>query len=93
MNTSKIISPQWVVDCIKEQKILDYTKYLLYTNQKKSQPAISFIKKKKEETEVISSNDCSMEDELSKGLKTINDGLKELNEQMRQNKGAQPSRI
>ena len=93
MNTSKIISPQWVVDCIKEQKILDYTKYLLYTNQKKSQPAISFIKKKKEETEVISSNDAGIEDQLSKELKVINDGLKELNEKMKQNIGAQPSPV
>lgn len=86
MNTSKIISPQWVVDCIKEQKTLDYTKYLLYTNQKKSQPPISFIKKNKEETEVINnSSKGGMECQLNKELKAINDGLKELNEKMRQN--------
>ncbi|XP_061388767.1 DNA repair protein Rev1 [Musca vetustissima] len=53
MDTSKIISPQWIVDCLKEKRILDYTKYLLYTNQKTSQPSISFaVKKKKEEPDI-----------------------------------------
>lgn len=50
MNTSKIISAKWVVDCLKEQKILDYTNYLLYTNQKTSQPRIMFTKTNKNET-------------------------------------------
>lgn len=57
MDTSKIVSPQWVVDCLKEKRILDYTKYLLYTNQKTSQPSISFaIKKKKEEPDISITN-------------------------------------
>ncbi|XP_037941744.1 DNA repair protein REV1 [Teleopsis dalmanni] len=44
MNTSKVIKPQWVVDCIKEKRILDYTPYLLCTNQKTSQPSLPFPK-------------------------------------------------
>lgn len=44
LTSSKIISPQWVVDCLKENRILDYSKYLLYTNCKISQPKIAFKK-------------------------------------------------
>ncbi|XP_065362220.1 DNA repair protein Rev1 [Calliphora vicina] len=85
MNTSKIISPQWVVDCIKEEKIIDYTKYLLYTNQKKSQPSISFIMKKKEEPNVsVISNTNEVDKQLQDNLKSINTGLQDLNAKMRQ---------
>lgn len=42
ITSAKIISAQWVVDCLKENKILDYAKYLLYTNCKTSQPKIGF---------------------------------------------------
>lgn len=45
ITSAKIISPQWIVDCLKEKKILDYTKYLLYTNCKTSQPKIGFMRK------------------------------------------------
>ncbi|XP_053686861.1 DNA repair protein Rev1 [Sabethes cyaneus] len=37
-----IISPQWVVDCIEKMSIVDYTKYLLYSNHKPSQPKLMF---------------------------------------------------
>lgn len=91
MNTSKIISAHWVVDCLKEQKILDYTRYLLYTNQKKSQPSICFIKQKKDEPDItmatnnITSIEASKnEQQLSDNLKSIKDGLFELNSKMRQ---------
>lgn len=53
MNTSKIISPQWVVDCVKEMRVLDYTRYLLYTNQNKSQPRLAFKKNKEINNESI----------------------------------------
>lgn len=39
-----IISPQWVVDCIAQMRILDYKTYLLYTNHKPSQPKLAFEK-------------------------------------------------
>lgn len=42
ITTAKIISPDWIVDCLKAKKILDYSKYLLYTNCKISQPKIVF---------------------------------------------------
>lgn len=42
ITSAKIISPQWVVDCLKANRILDYSNYLLYTNHKVSQPKIAF---------------------------------------------------
>lgn len=45
ITSAKIISPQWVVDCLKENRILDYAKYLLYTNSKVSQPKLMFTVK------------------------------------------------
>lgn len=45
ITSAKIIRPQWVVDCLRENRILDYSNYLLYTNCKVSQPRITFKKK------------------------------------------------
>lgn len=45
ITSAKIISPQWVVDCLTENRILDYAKYLLYTNCKVTQPKLSFVSK------------------------------------------------
>uniref|UniRef100_A0A182RZQ7 DNA repair protein REV1 n=1 Tax=Anopheles funestus TaxID=62324 RepID=A0A182RZQ7_ANOFN len=39
-----IISPRWVVDCLKEGRLLDYSKYLLYSQHKPSQPKLAFTK-------------------------------------------------
>ncbi|XP_053674481.1 DNA repair protein Rev1 [Anopheles nili] len=39
-----IISPRWVVDCLKQGKLLDYSRYLLYSQQKPSQPKLCFTK-------------------------------------------------
>lgn len=39
-----IISPRWVVDCIEQKRILDHSKYLLYSNHKPSQPKLVFGK-------------------------------------------------
>lgn len=40
--TETICKPDWIVDSIAQGKLLDYTKYLLYTHQTKQQPQISF---------------------------------------------------
>ncbi|XP_031634603.1 DNA repair protein REV1 [Contarinia nasturtii] len=45
ITTAKIISPQWICECIRMNKIIDYSNYLLYTNSKISQPKITFEKK------------------------------------------------
>nr|XP_016934993.1 DNA repair protein REV1 [Drosophila suzukii] len=75
MNLSKYISAKWVVDCLENGKILDYKPYLLYTNQKTSQPRLNFGK-----TSNSSVNESKMEvdppkDELQTNLGGI---LKEL---------------
>ncbi|XP_073836578.1 rev1 DNA directed polymerase isoform X2 [Musca autumnalis] len=76
MDTSKIISPQWVVDCLKEKRILDYSKYLLYTNQKTSQPSISFaIKKKKEEPDISIGQPGPSSSGANSALSTDSDSL------------------
>lgn len=43
-NTTHIIRPEWIVDCVKEKRILDYSNYLLYTNYKSTQPRLNFSK-------------------------------------------------
>lgn len=32
ISNCNIVSPQWIVDCLKEERIVDYSNYLLYTN-------------------------------------------------------------
>uniref|UniRef100_A0A6P4EKV4 DNA repair protein REV1 n=1 Tax=Drosophila rhopaloa TaxID=1041015 RepID=A0A6P4EKV4_DRORH len=46
MNLCKFISAKWVVDCLANKKVVDYKPYLLYTNQKTSQPRLNFGKPK-----------------------------------------------
>lgn len=41
LGKDKIINAQWIVDCLAEKRILDYSKYLLYTEKKTNQPKIS----------------------------------------------------
>ncbi|KAH8349817.1 hypothetical protein KR084_007757 [Drosophila pseudotakahashii] len=58
MNLSKFISAKWVVDCLEKGKIVDYKPYLLFTNQKTSQPRLNFGKKAEKDSTV---NDSTME--------------------------------
>lgn len=53
ITSAKIISPKWVVDCLKENRILDYSPYLLYTNHKTDQPKLAFKKDTKRANETI----------------------------------------
>uniref|UniRef100_A0A1A9WC86 DNA repair protein REV1 n=1 Tax=Glossina brevipalpis TaxID=37001 RepID=A0A1A9WC86_9MUSC len=84
LNTSKIISPQWVVDCVKEKRILDYSRYLLYTNQKTSQPSIDFSKTKKTDLVKQSSGTKAETKEIQNQLANIKKGLTELNAKIRE---------
>lgn len=53
LGKDKVIKADWIVDCLKENRILDYTNYLIYTNQKSSQPSLHvFAEKKVEKQEV-----------------------------------------
>lgn len=49
LNTDRIVSPKWISDSLQAGHLLDYTKYLLYTKQSKSQPKIQFKPKNKSE--------------------------------------------
>ena len=85
ITSAKIISPEWIVDCVKAMKILDYSKYLLYTNQKSDQPKISFpkcsssksddttneVKENKHETKNLM-NEVVANDTVATGLEIIN---------------------
>ncbi|XP_034105706.1 DNA repair protein Rev1 [Drosophila albomicans] len=74
MDTSKIISAQWVVDCVSESRVLDYKPYLLYTNQKTTQPRINFSKGKNNNS---TATDMDM-DETERLSKELGGVLKEL---------------
>lgn len=49
---NKIVKPEWIVDSIKANKLMNYSNYLLYTNQNRLQPKLNFerIDKNKIET-------------------------------------------
>ncbi|XP_063870475.1 DNA repair protein REV1-like isoform X3 [Scylla paramamosain] len=42
MNTERIVSPKWIINSIAAGHLLDYTKYILYGNQSRSQPRLQF---------------------------------------------------
>ncbi|KAG7176847.1 DNA repair protein REV1-like 1, partial [Homarus americanus] len=42
LNTNKIVSPKWITESLEAGHLLDYTKYILYTNQSRSQPKLPF---------------------------------------------------
>ena len=44
MDTSRIVKPDWVVESLKANKLLDFSNYLLYTDQSSVQPKLSFKK-------------------------------------------------
>lgn len=67
ITTAKIINPQWIVDCLKAKKILDYASYLLYTNCKISQPKIAFKENRIRiypDSTVEPSEECQINDEV-----------------------------
>lgn len=70
ITSAKIISPQWIVDCLKANKILDYSNYLLYTNCKVSQPKILF--KKKEEDVIVPEPVCEPNVEQAETKEELN---------------------
>lgn len=65
ITTAKIISPQWIVDCLNAKKILDYSNYLLYTNCKISQPKIAFKEDKVQITTATAESIGKTNDEVN----------------------------
>lgn len=83
ITTAKIISPTWIVDCIKEQRRLDYSSYLLYTNCKSDQPKISFIPLG-ETVATDSSNTAKPNDDKENAISNIFEQLNIINQKMRE---------
>uniref|UniRef100_A0A1B0CQB0 DNA repair protein REV1 n=1 Tax=Lutzomyia longipalpis TaxID=7200 RepID=A0A1B0CQB0_LUTLO len=50
MPSKTIIKPEWIVDCLKENRILDHKKYLYNFNHKVSQPKLAFGGKNEDDT-------------------------------------------
>lgn len=80
ITTAKIISPQWIVDCLEAKRIVDYSKYLLYTNCKVSQPKITF--KKSEPDESKTSRFGSVEEIFNPPEKSVETGTTEIKQQL-----------
>ncbi|XP_030570515.1 DNA repair protein REV1 [Drosophila novamexicana] len=70
MDTSRIISAQWVVDCVQQKRIVDYKPYLLYTNQKTTQPRLNFGKAKNNDS-TVSEGSGTLESALGGILKEL----------------------
>jgi DNA repair protein REV1 len=73
-NCKNIIKPEWIVDSLKAQRLLDYSPYLLVVNTSRTQPSISFNIKQStnaETSEVKEEND----DSISFNLKSLNEKL------------------
>lgn len=51
MGSTPIVKPSWITDSISLEKLLDYKRYLLYTNQSTAQPRLDFpvVQKTKED--------------------------------------------
>lgn len=84
LTTAKIISPQWITDCLKEKRILDYSRYLYATSthakiqfthaiDKKSAKEPAPLKGDAQETDIESSPTCG----ITFGLDIINNMLRE----------------
>lgn len=83
ITTAKIISPAWIVDCIKEQRRLDYSSYLLYTNCKSDQPRISF-KPLSETVATDSASASKPNDDKENAISNIFEELNIINQKMRE---------
>ncbi|ALC43278.1 Rev1 [Drosophila busckii] len=74
MNTNRILSAQWVVDCVQQMRVLDYKPYLLYTNQKTTQPRLNFGKGKDKDDSTVAEPETvtnALENQLGGILKEL----------------------
>lgn len=81
-SNSKIVSPQWINDCLKEERVVDYSKYLLYTNCTSNQRKMTDFQS---ETigDVSKDKDCEMiEDHIAPATVDISKELETLNKKM-----------
>lgn len=95
MNTDKIVSPKWITDSLEAGHLLNYTKYILYTNQSRSQPGLPFrpISVSKEKLNVSRKYSTSVP--ISEGKPLIHDTLnfKEVNSGPTVDKSIDPDKV
>lgn len=71
-----IVKPAWITESIALNKLLDYRRYLLYTNQSRLQPALNFpvVNKSLDSNDDLYSEDhSSVNQNNSKVTKTASD--------------------
>ncbi|RZF44122.1 hypothetical protein LSTR_LSTR014193 [Laodelphax striatellus] len=76
----KLVKPEWITDSIRENRILDYKMYVLYSNQSKTQPKLKFgsVKNSSCETttgvndEIEQKSECAVL--VSPSVETADDG-------------------
>lgn len=93
-SSSKIIRPQWIVDCLKEERILDHSNYILYTNCTSNQRKMTDFQSEAVDRSDVEAEDtkeektadentevsCSTVDlDMSNDLKVLNERMKEFN--------------
>lgn len=67
-----IVKPAWITESIALNKLLDYRRYLLYTNQSRLQPALNFPVVNKS-SDFDSIDDLNINQNNSKVTKTASD--------------------
>lgn len=84
-SSAKIIRPQWIVDCLKEERILDYSNYILYTNCTSNQRKMTDFHSetvgqdsKNNVDEIGDGTKSSTTVDISKELEFLNKGIQDL---------------
>lgn len=73
---NKIVKPDWITDSIRANKLLNYTNYLLYTNQNRLQPKLKFPKLKKNNNNIQNACENQNNEELENPTNNSNLNLK-----------------
>lgn len=70
-----IVKPAWITESIALNKLLDYRRYLLYTNQSRLQPALNFpvVNKSSDSNDDLNSVCSEDHSSVSKVTKTASD--------------------
>ena len=77
MDTSRIVRAEWIVESLKAKRLLDYTNFLLYTDQSSVQPKLSFNKLAKDSSSGSGSNKLNGLGKIE-GIKSMKNENKEI---------------
>jgi DNA repair protein REV1 len=68
-----IVKPEWIVDCLKENRLIDHSTYLLHTNKNRAQPQILFQHLEKSEENI---QKVEPKDVITMSLEALNAKMK-----------------